>query len=161
AALLAIEGFAAPGRLIAGTGDATAGCGALASLGIEISDLEAAACLSGLPLLRAPAAPRSVALEGVPAAGVGGVEVAAALAVALSASRSPGVVELCGPGVSGLPLADRIAVAVLLRALAGAETLFPSDAVTAGWLEARGRGADWKALARPVEEPADLAVVLD
>ncbi len=158
---LATEGFAAPGRVIAGTGGAAAACGAFGALALDLSPIEAAVCLSGLPLLRTPDSILGITLTGVPSAGVGGVEIAAAL-LSLAGARRPGVVEFSGEGVRELPIADRVAATWLGTALTGAAVLFPSDAATAAWLESRGRGADWKGLERAAPDPSPAhAIALD
>lgn len=146
AELLCRDLAAAPGRVVALAGRLPAACGALAALPVAAAELELAACLAGLPLLRPAPRLASVRLEGALAAPFSGADLGLELATHPDLAAAEAV-EAGGPGVETLSMDDRFQAATMLGALTGTALVFPSDARTRAWLEARGRGADWKPLA--------------
>jgi aconitate hydratase len=137
---------AAPGRVVALASRLPTACGALAALPVAVGELELAACLAGLPLLRPAPRVAVVRLVGALEAPLAGADLGLELAIHPDLAAAD-VVEACGPGVETLLMDDRIQAATVLGTLTGTALVFPSDARTRAWLEARGRGADWKPLA--------------
>ena len=141
------ERFGSPGKLALFAADEAPSSGALGVLAFSSGALEAASALASA-VFELPA-PRSVAVRvhGSFASRVSGQD----LVLALSPRRasvpfSPAVVELCGPGMPALSMADRFTVAGQAAALRSTAVLLPSDETTRRFLKAQGRETDWKRL---------------
>ena len=152
-ASLALESFAAPGRLLVALGGAPE-AGALGTLVVPAGELEALALLCGDPLEVDPAPVCALELTGDLPPRVDGHDLAGALI-----ASSPRAFEGAGVEVSGaleaLTIADRVAMTRALVRAGARWVLFPSDDRTREWLRARGREADWRRLdARPPESGA-------
>jgi aconitate hydratase len=133
------EQLAQPGGLVACAGTLAA-CGALGMLPLPAAPLDLAALLAGAPLALSPPRVRAVALEGALPRGADGTDLALVL---LAGPGDEEIVELAGPGVAALPMADRCAVAWLL-AQSGRVALFPSDEATRAFMAACGRDEAWR-----------------
>jgi len=153
--------YAAPGRtLMLSTGGVPV-AGAWGMLVIGAGEIDVAATLAGSPAI--VPAPRIVGVElhGRPSPWVGGEDVVLALARHLPPIDEPLVwLELHGPGVAALPMAQRMAIARRASRLGVQLVLFPSDEVTREALRAQGRETEWKAWAAEAEPAYDVALEL-
>jgi aconitate hydratase len=159
---LYVDRFAAPGRLVATAGEPLAAAGALGALALECGELEMAALLAGGTLHVARGDVAHVVLRGALPPWVSGFDVVLAVAGRLAAAGMAGrIVEIGGPGVEALSMADRVAITVAAAELGWPATLFPSDEVTHRYLRARGRDSDWKRIERDPQAGPGRAIELD
>jgi aconitate hydratase len=156
------ERFAAPGRLVFVVGSGHGGCGALGTLALPVSAIEAAAALAGVPVARERPDVDELRIAGTLPPWCTGqdlaFEIARRRAVGVARGR---ILEMVGSGVDRLAMADRIAVASWAGPMGALACLFPSDEVTRAWLTSHGREPDWKRLEPPAEEPVDALETLD
>jgi aconitate hydratase len=147
--------FAAPGRLVVGTGARLCACGALGTLALRVSAAEAAAALAGGALEIPAVVGARVRLLGKPPAWLSGEDVGLELERRLAFAPLEGrVLEFVVVEENALLFPDRVAIAARAAMLGATAGLFPSDDATRAFLKAEGREADWKPLAvEPVEEP--------
>ena len=154
------ERHAAPGRLMIAAGTTPPSCGALGMLGLACGELEVAAALAGGSVYRTSLAVLGVRLFGTLGPWAGGQDVALEILHRLAPEGACGaVIEYGGPGLASLGMADRFALAAHAGMLGAAASLFPSDDVTRAYLDAQGRGIDWKRL--EAEEGAEVDRSLD
>lgn len=147
AAMLHRRRFAVPGRMLASPAPGAGGAGAFGMVHLAASALECAGVLAGEPLLRARPRVIGVELAGALPAGATGLDALALLARRLEGGAEGAWLEYHGPGIAGLPMCDRIAMAAHGRARLGAQTsLFPVDDAVRAYLRARGRDSDWRRL---------------
>jgi len=136
--LMVEQGYARPGRLLVGADShsvmyGAAGCFAT---GIGSSDL-AAVMMSGKVWLKVPASIR-VELVGKLAAGVGGKDIALALARILGADGAAyKTLEFHGDGIAGLDFDDRLTIANMVIEMGAKNALFPVDATVREYLASR------------------------
>jgi len=154
--------FAAPGRLVFGTSERLAACGALGCLALSASAVEAAAALAGAPVEFSWPEILHVRLFGKPARWVAGDDVALELERRLAFAPVRGsIVEYQVFEPDALPVEDRIAISARAPQLSAVSSLFDSDVSTRAFLAAHGRESDWRGLGGAVAEPEEHLVDLD
>lgn len=143
-----MERFGIPGRSLVGSDSHTPAAGALGMLAIGAGGIEVAMAMAGEPLF-------------LPMPRIWGVELTGSLPdwvsakdVILEMLRRHGVsgatntiIEYHGPGLACLSAMDRHVIANMGTELGATSSVFPSDDETRTFLRARGREADWIALA--------------
>jgi 3-isopropylmalate/(R)-2-methylmalate dehydratase large subunit len=137
--LILETGLARPGLLMVGADSHSTSYGAVNAFatGIGSSDL-AGVMLCGQIWLKVPDTIR-VELHGALRAGVSAKDVALRLARDLGADGAAyQVLEFAGPGVAALDMDDRIVLSNMSVEVGAKAGIFPSDAVTARWLQACG-----------------------
>lgn len=161
-----LERFGVPGRTLLGADSHTPGGAGVSMLAIGAGGLDVALAMAGFPY-RLPC-PRVL---GVRLTGALGPWVSAK-DVILEMLRRRGVkgglgrvIEYYGPGVATLSAADRMVIGNMGTETGATTTVFPADGRTRRFLEAQGRGLDWRELG-PDEDAAydehdeiDLAAV--
>jgi 3-isopropylmalate/(R)-2-methylmalate dehydratase large subunit len=142
--LMIEHGYARPGRLLVGADShsvmyGAAGCFAT---GIGSSDL-AGVMMSGKVWLKVPESIR-VELTGVPSVGIGGKDIALALALRLGADGAAyQTLEFHGEGVASLDFDDRLVIANMVIEMGAKNALFPIDDIAVAYLSTRPHtGAD-------------------
>ncbi len=158
------EALAAPGRLVASCGVDASACGALGVASWRVSPLEAVALLCGAPITAPLLAIADLRLLGSLPPGVGGIDAALELARRTDARRWAGLgVEVNGAGVTGLGVAERVALARTLVHAGAAFVLLPADEVTRECMKAWGRDADWREVraVAAAESSATVSLELD
>jgi 3-isopropylmalate/(R)-2-methylmalate dehydratase large subunit len=137
--LILESGLARPGLLMVGADSHSTSYGAVNAFatGIGSSDL-AGVMLCGQIWLKVPATIR-VELHGALRGGVSAKDVALRLARDLGSDGAAyQVLEFTGPGVAALDMDDRIVLSNMSVEVGAKAGIFPCDAVTARWLQARG-----------------------
>lgn len=151
---------AAPGKLVACTGEPAWTAGAFGAMAIAVDAVEAATVLLGAPLETAVPDAFAVRLEGHPGHAVAGDDIL--LAIAAAGRLVPGaVLELEGQGLRSLSTGDRLRIAGLAAWQGLAAALSPSDETTHAALRALDRDADWKPAPAVESDPAGFAVQLE
>ena len=140
-----VDGYAAPGRVVAWAGESVAAAGAIGTLALERGELELAAILAGAPCFVRDDGVLGIRFIGSPATHVTGQDVAFDIARRLApGGAGRRLVEFGGAGVTSLSITDRMILAGTSAEWGAAAALFPADDVTRAWLESRGRRSDWR-----------------
>lgn len=152
-----LERGAMPLRIAVTAGIPPGRVGALGELELCADTLEAATAMARGGFVAGAIEARTLVLEGRPAPGVSGIDLAWAIAPRLDVASSRfAVLSVIGSTVPALSMRDRLQLVGPLGAASGASPLLPSDAATREWFRARGREADWRALDPPEEAaPSD------
>jgi 3-isopropylmalate/(R)-2-methylmalate dehydratase large subunit len=139
-AVLIEEGMVVPGMVVPGGDSHTCTYGAVAAFGTGLGSTDIAACLALGELWMSVPATIRIKLTGVPGALVTGKDVMLAVLAEIGVDGgNDSVLEFAGPGVASLAMDDRRAAANM-AVEAGAETgLFPTDEITAAYLEGRSQ----------------------
>ncbi|GHE21760.1 aconitate hydratase [Halomonas urumqiensis] len=157
-----MEYFGVPGQSIVGCDSHTTSAGSLGMLAIGAGGIEVATAMAGEPLYLTMPKIWGIRLEGnLP-------DWVSAKDIVLELLRRHGVaggkntiIEYHGPGLDGLSAMDRHVLANMGTEMGATATVFPSDEETRRFLAARGREADWKALAAEPGCTYDLEETLD
>ncbi|ART63020.1 aconitate hydratase [Kushneria marisflavi] len=143
-----MEYFGRPGETLAGCDSHTTAAGALGMLAIGAGGIEIAQAMAGEPLYITMPEVMGVYLEGTLPDWV------SARDVVLELLRRHGVagakdciLEYYGPGLAGLSAMDRHVMANMGTEMGATSSVFPSDEAVRTFLKARGREADFRALA--------------
>src|SRR5512136_1002508 len=143
-----MERFGRPGASLLGSDSHTPAAGALCMLAIGAGGLDVALAIAGEPYSTTTPAIFGVELSGsLP-------EWVSAKDVILEMLRRHGVaggvgkiIEYHGDGLRNLSAWDRHVIANMGAELGATTSIFPSDLATRAFLEAQGRGQDWRELA--------------
>lgn len=160
---LHMQCFGRPGEVLLGADSHTCAGGALGMLAIGAGGVEVALAMAGEPFHFPMPEIWGVRLVGTPPAWVSAKDVILELLRRHGVSGGVGrIVEYHGPGVGALSVWDRHVIANMGAELGATTSVFPSDDRTRDFLEAAGRGEDWRELATgdmdfDVEEEIDLA----
>lgn len=136
--LMVEHGYARPGRLLVGADSHSVMYGATGcfATGIGSSDL-AGVMMSGKVWLKVPESIR-VELTGAPGAGVGGKDIALALARRLGADGAAyQTLEFHGDGIAALDFDDRLVIANMVIEMGAKNALFPVDDIARAYLSQR------------------------
>jgi 3-isopropylmalate/(R)-2-methylmalate dehydratase large subunit len=151
---LIAESWACPGQVIIGADSHSVTAGALGAFAVGMGSTDVAIALSlGKTWLRVPESFK-VILNGRLPKGVYGKDLALYLIGTLGADGATyKALEFCGEAICEMPMSERLTIASI-TVEAGAKTgLFPSDEVTKGYLESRGRGQSY----HPLESDHDAS----
>ena len=143
-----MEHFGVPGQSIVGCDSHTTAAGSLGMLAIGAGGIEVAMAMAGEPLYLSMPEIWGIRLEGrLP-------DWVSAKDAVLELLRRHGVaggkntiIEYHGPGLASLSAMDRHVMANMGTEMGATATVFPSDEETRRFLAARGREAEWQALA--------------
>jgi aconitate hydratase len=154
--------FGVPGRTLLGSDSHTTTGGALGMLAMGAGGVEVALAMAGRPYHLITPKLWGVRLTGRLAPFVSGKDLILELLRRHGCKAGIGkILEFFGPGVAGLDLADRGAVANMAVDMGFTAGLFPSDAVTRAYLERNGRGADFKEVSTGPNPQYDEVTELD
>ncbi len=156
------ERFGVPGKTLLGSDSHTPTGGGLGMLAIGAGGLDIAVAMAGgafyLPMPKVV----GVMLTGSLQPWVTGKDVILEVLRRLTVKGGVGrVIEYTGPGVASLPVADRFTVTNMGAELGATTSVFPSDAQTKTYLEAQGRGKDWKPFAADADAAYDETLDID
>ncbi len=136
------EGFAAPGRLIVGADSHTCTYGGINAFSTGIGSTEAAACFAeGRLWFKVPEA-FDVRLSGKFRGLVSGKDLIIKIITDIGVDGANyKAFEFSGPGVSDVPIADRLTVSNMAIEAGGKAGIFPCDQNTEAFLRGRVRGS--------------------
>lgn len=143
-----LERFGIPGKTLLGSDSHTPTGGGIGMIAIGAGGLDVARAMAGIPFKLT--CPRSVGIKltGRLRPFVSAKDVILKVLSILSSKGNVGTaVEYFGDGVATLSVPERATIANMGAELGVTTSVFPSDDETRRFLEAEGRGADWKPLA--------------
>jgi aconitate hydratase len=142
-----LERFGAPGTTLLGSDSHTPTAGGLGALAMGAGGLDVALAMAGEPFSLTAPEVVGVMLTGALPPWVSAKDVILELLRRLSVKGGVGrVFEYFGPGVRALSVPERATITNMGAELGATTSLFPSDRVTAKFLEAQGRGDAWRDL---------------
>ena len=154
--------FGIPGKTSLGTDSHTPSGGAIGMLAIGGGGMDVAAAMAGLPLrMKMPKVVR-VHLTGSLRPGVAAKDVILEMLRRYTVKGGLGrIYEYTGPGAAALEVPERATIANMGAELGATTSLFPSDERVRDFLEAQGRGEDYRPLAADEGCSYDEEMLLD
>ena len=144
---LHLERFGKPGATLLGSDSHTPTGGGIGMIAIGAGGIDVAVAMGGGPFyLTCPKVTR-VNLTGTLRLGVSAKDVILKVIGELGTQGNVGrMLEYAGPGVATLSVPSRATIANMGAELGVTTSVFPSDDTTRKFLDAQGRGGDWKEL---------------
>lgn len=157
-----LERFGIPGKTLLGSDSHTPTSGALGMLAIGAGGLDVALAMAGLPFsIQNPKVLR-VELRGKLQPMVSAKDVVLEVLRRLTVKGGVGkILEYAGEGVPTLTIPQRATIANMGAELGTTTSVFPSDGVTKGFLEAQGRGKDFVPIFADQDARYDEEIVID
>jgi aconitate hydratase len=141
------ERFGVPGETLIGSDSHTPTGGGLGMIAIGAGGLDIALAMAGEPYVITMPKILSVKLIGSLQPWVSGKDIILEVLRLLTCKGGINkIIEYNGPGVESLSIGDRFTITNMGAELGATTSIFPSDKVTEGYLEAQGRGNAWKEL---------------
>lgn len=141
------ERFGVPGETLIGSDSHTPTGGGLGMIAIGAGGLDIALAMAGEPYVITMPKILSVKLTGSLQPWVSGKDIILEVLRLLTCKGGINkIIEYNGPGVESLSIGDRFTITNMGAELGATTSIFPSDKVTKGYLEAQGRGNAWKEL---------------
>jgi aconitate hydratase len=157
-----LERFGVPGKTLLGSDSHTPTAGALGMLAIGAGGLDVALAMAGLPFSVPDPKVVRVELKGALQPMVSAKDVILEVLRRLSVKGGVGkIIEYSGDGVSSLSVPQRATITNMGAELGATTSVFPSDEVTRRFLEAQGRGKDWRPLAADQDALYDQELTID
>ncbi|MBN2125819.1 MAG: aconitate hydratase [Deltaproteobacteria bacterium] len=142
-----LERFGVPGKTLLGADSHTPSSAGVSMLGIGAGGMDVALAMAGRPYYLPCPRVLGVRLAGKLPDWVSAKDVILEMLRRYGVKGCVGtVVEYHGPGVEGLSATDRETIGNMGTELGATSTIFPSDETTRRYLEAQGRGKDWRPL---------------
>jgi aconitate hydratase len=156
-----LERFGVPGKTLLGSDSHTPTGGGIGMLAIGAGGLDVAMAMAGNPFYLKTPKIFGVRLTGELSPWVSAKDVILEMLRRFKVKGGVGkIIEYFGPGVSTLQVPDRGTIANMGAELGATGTVFPSDANTCRFLEAQGRGDQWRELtADPDAEYDEIAEI--
>ena len=156
------ERFAVPGDTLLGSDSHTPTCGALAMIAIGVGGLDVAMAMAGVPFTLPCPKVVGVKLTGKLQPWVSGKDIILELLRRLSVKGGVGrIFEYYGEGVATLSATHRFTVTNMGAELGATTSIFPSDEQTKRYMQAQGRGQDWRELHGDPDAKYDEMVEVD
>jgi len=157
-----LERFGVPGKTLLGSDSHTPTGGALGMLAMGAGGLDVALAMAGVPFSIPRPKVLKVELKGRLRPWVAAKDVILEVLRVLTVKGGVGkILEYCGEGVSTLTVPERGTITNMGAELGATTSIFPSDEQTKRFLEAQGRGADFRPLAADSDAEYDEALVID
>ncbi len=159
---LHLERFGAPGKTLLGSDSHTPTGGGIGMLAMGAGGIDVAVAMGGGAFhLTRPRVIR-IRLEGALRPWVSAKDVILKVLERFSTKGNVGCVfEYAGPGVDTLDVPERATITNMGAECGVTTSVFPSDARTRRFLEAQGRGADWRELTADADAVYDDTFVVD
>lgn len=142
-----MERFGVPGRTMVGADSHTPGAAGVSMLAIGAGGLDVAMAMAGSPYYFKCPKVLGVKLTGALPDWVSAKDVILEMLRRYGVKGCIGkIVEYHGPGVKSLSATDRETIGNMGTELGATTSIFPSDENTRAYLEAQGRGNDWREL---------------
>ncbi len=157
-----LERFGVPGKTLLGSDSHTPTGGALGMFAMGAGGLDVALAIAGVPFSIPRPKVLKVELKGRLRPWVAAKDVILEVLRVLTVKGGVGkILEYCGEGVSALTVPERGTIANMGAELGATTSIFPSDEQTKRFLEAQGRGADFRPLAADSDAEYDDTLVID
>jgi aconitate hydratase len=154
--------FGKPGQTLLGSDSHTTTGGCLGMLAMGAGGVEVALAMGGSPYHLTVPRVWGVYVHGALRPYVSGKDVILSLLGTFSCQYGVGkVIELYGPGVAALGMADRATIANMAVDMGLTAAVFPSDEITRRYLARNGREDDWRPLAAEAKPEWDEHTELD
>ena len=155
-----LERFGVPGKTLLGADSHTPTGGGIGMLAIGAGGLDVARAMAGIPFKLVCPKVIGIHLTGRLSPWVSAKDVILKVLEILTSKGNVGTaVEYYGEGVKTLTVPERATITNMGAELGVTSSVFPSDEETRAFLEAEGRGGDWRPLA--AEEGAQYDRVID
>jgi aconitate hydratase len=157
-----MERFGMPGKTLLGADSHTPGAAGVSMLGIGAGGLDVAMAMAGYPYhLPCPRVLGVKLIGGLPD-WVSAKDVILEMLHRFGVKGCVGkIIEYYGPGVATLSATDRETIGNMGTETGATSTVFPSDARTRDYLQARGRGGAWRPLAADEGASYDEQIEID
>ncbi|MBR0400499.1 MAG: aconitate hydratase [Mogibacterium sp.] len=156
------ERFGIPGKTLIGSDSHTPTGGGIGMLAIGAGGMDVAVAMGGGAYYIPMPGMIKVELTGKLQPGVSAKDVILEVLRQLSVKGGVGyIVEYAGPGVAELSVPERCTITNMGAELGATTSIFPSDERTWDFLEAQGRGKDWKALSSDEDAEYDKLISVD
>lgn len=157
-----LERFGKPGKTLIGSDSHTPTGGGIGMLAMGAGGLDVAVAMGGGAYYITMPKMYKVNLTGRLRDFVTAKDVSLEILRILSVKGGVGaVIEWGGPGVSTLSVPERATITNMGTELGATTSIFPSDEVTKAFLEAEGRGEDYRALASDEDAVYDKVIDID
>jgi aconitate hydratase len=157
-----LERFAAPGKTLLGADSHTPTAGGVGSLAIGAGGMEIAVAMAGAPYTFKYPKIVKVELKGRLKEWISAKDVALEMLRRLTVKGGVGkAFEFVGEGIKTLSVPERATITNMMVETGATTSIFPSDEVTKAWLEAQGRGEQWKPLMPDEDAKYDEEMEID
>lgn len=157
-----LERFGKPGKTLIGSDSHTPTGGGIGMLAMGAGGLDVAVAMGGGAYYITMPKMYKVSLTGKLRDFVTAKDVSLEILRILSVKGGVGaVIEWGGPGVATLSVPERATITNMGTELGATTSIFPSDEVTKAFLEAEGRGEDYRALASDEDAVYDKVIDID
>ncbi len=156
------ERFGIPGKTLIGSDSHTPTGGGIGMLAMGAGGMDVAVAMGGGAYYINMPGMIKVNLTGELTAGVSAKDIILEVLRQLSVKGGVGyIVEYAGPGVDTLTVPQRCTITNMGAELGATTSIFPSDDKTKAFLEAQGRGDDWKPLSSDADAEYDKVIEID
>lgn len=157
-----LERFGAPGKTLLGSDSHTPTGGGIGMIAIGAGGLDVAVAMGGGPFYLSYPKVVKVELSGKLQPWVSAKDVILTVLSVLSTKGNVGcVVEYGGDGVASLTVPERATITNMGAELGVTTSIFPSDHVTAGFLDAQGRGDVYREITADEDAHYDRVLQID
>jgi len=157
-----LERFGVPGKTLLGSDSHTPTAGGLGMLAMGAGGLDVALAMAGLPFSIPKPRVLKVELRGRLRPWVSAKDIILEVLRRLTVKGGVGkILEYGGEGVAGLTVPERGTITNMGAELGATTSIFPSDEQTRTFLEAQGRGQDYRPLAADPDASYDESLTID
>lgn len=157
-----LERFGKPGKTLIGSDSHTPTGGGIGMLAFGAGGLDVAVAMGGGAYYITMPKMYKVELTGKLRDFVTAKDVSLEILRILSVKGGVGaIIEWGGEGIKTLSVPERATITNMGTELGATTSIFPSDEITKAFLEAEGRGADWKPLASDPDAEYDAVIKID
>ena len=157
-----LERFGKPGKTLIGSDSHTPTGGGVGMLAFGAGGLDVAVAMGGGAYYITMPKMYKVELTGKLRDFVTAKDVSLEILRILSVKGGVGaIIEWGGEGIKTLSVPERATITNMGTELGATTSIFPSDEITKAFLEAEGRGADWKPLASDPDAEYDAVIKID
>ncbi|MCQ2567663.1 MAG: aconitate hydratase [Mogibacterium sp.] len=156
------ERFGIPGKTLIGSDSHTPTGGGLGMLAIGAGGMDVAVAMGGGAYYIPMPKMLKVELSGALRPGVSAKDIILEVLRQLTVKGGVGyIVEYAGPGIKNLSVTQRCTITNMGAELGATTSIFPSDEMTRTFLEAQGRGEDWRELSSDPDAEYDKVISID
>ena len=157
-----LERFGIPGKTLIGSDSHTPTCGGLGMLAMGAGGLDVACAMGGGAYYITMPKMMKVVLKGKLKPYVTAKDISLEILRILSVKGGVGyIIEWGGEGIKDLSVPERATITNMGAELGATTSVFPSDEVTKGFLEAQGRGGSFRELSADSDAVYDKVVEID